>query len=105
VKFTKRIQFGLTPWLWRRLRKEAEQQKVSVNKLVRTAVEKQLGELIWQRIEAGNLKPSRGSKVCWTRLWCSGPEKKRKRRTGRCNYFETMTSNTPQPHVKETQST
>jgi predicted HicB family RNase H-like nuclease len=41
VKFTKRIQFGLTPWLWRRLRKEAEQQKVSVNKLVRTAVEKQ----------------------------------------------------------------
>jgi hypothetical protein len=38
AKFTKRIQFGLTPWLWRRRREEAQQQKVSVNKLVRTAL-------------------------------------------------------------------
>lgn len=52
VKFTERIQFALTPWLFKRIRKEARQQKVSVSKLVRTAVEKHLGELVWQRVEA-----------------------------------------------------
>ena len=52
AKFTKSIRFGLTPWLWRRLRTQAQEQKVSVSELVRTAVEKHLGELIWQRVEA-----------------------------------------------------
>jgi hypothetical protein len=68
VKFTKRIQFALTPWLFKRIRKEAQQQKVSVSNLVRTAVEKHLGELIWRRIETINVekptpteKPKRAS--------------------------------------------
>jgi len=52
VKFTKRIQFALTPWLAKRIRKEARQQKVSLSELVRTAVEKHLGELVWHRVEA-----------------------------------------------------
>jgi hypothetical protein len=34
-KFTTSIRFGLTPWLFRRIRAEARQQKVSVNELVR----------------------------------------------------------------------
>jgi hypothetical protein len=60
AKFTKRIQFGLCHG---RLREEAQQQKVSVNELGRTAVEKHLGELIWQRVEARQpeAKPSRQS--------------------------------------------
>jgi hypothetical protein len=52
AKFTKSIRFGLTPWLFRRIRAEAKRQKVSVNELVRTAMETHLGELIWQRVEA-----------------------------------------------------
>ena len=52
AKFTKSIRFGLTPWLFKRIRKEAQRQKVSVNEIVRTALEKHLGELIWQRVEA-----------------------------------------------------
>lgn len=47
--------------------------KVSVNELVRTAMERQLGELIWQRVEAGQpeAKPKKPSLldtpvVCWT---------------------------------------
>jgi hypothetical protein len=52
AKFTKSIRFGLTPWLFRRIRAQAKRQKVSVNELVRTAMERQLGELIWQRVEA-----------------------------------------------------
>jgi hypothetical protein len=52
TKFTKSFRFSLTPWLWRRLRTEAQEQKVSVSELVRTAVEKHLGELAWQRIDA-----------------------------------------------------
>ncbi|HEY1468062.1 MAG TPA: hypothetical protein VGF61_03385 [Candidatus Acidoferrum sp.] len=51
-KFTKSVRFGLTPWLLRRLRIQARQQDVSVSELVRTAVEKHLGELIWQGVEA-----------------------------------------------------
>jgi hypothetical protein len=51
AKFTKSVRFGLTPWLWRRLRVQAQEQRVSVSELVRTAVEKHLGELIWQRVE------------------------------------------------------
>ena len=52
AKFTKSIRFGLTPWLFRRIRAEAKRQKVCVNELVRTAMETHLGELIWQRVEA-----------------------------------------------------
>jgi hypothetical protein len=52
AKFTKSIRFGLTPWLFRRIRAEAKRQRVSVNELVRTATERHLGELIWQRVEA-----------------------------------------------------
>jgi hypothetical protein len=52
AKFTKSIRFGLTPRLFRRIRAEAKRQKVSVNELVRTAMEKHLGGLIWQRVEA-----------------------------------------------------
>ncbi len=52
AKFSKSVRFGLTPWLWRRLRMQAQEQNVSVSELVRTAVEKHLGELIWQKVEA-----------------------------------------------------
>ena len=52
ARFSKSVRFGLTPWLWRRLRIQANEQKVSVSELVRTAVEKHLGELIWQKVEA-----------------------------------------------------
>jgi len=51
VKFSKSVRFGLTPWLWRRLRTQAQNQKVSVSELVRTAVEKHLDVLIWQTVE------------------------------------------------------
>jgi hypothetical protein len=56
AKFTKSIRFGLTPWLFRRIRAEAKRQKVSVNELVRSAMEKHLGGLIWQRVEARQLE-------------------------------------------------
>jgi hypothetical protein len=52
ARFTKSIRFGLTPWQFRRIRAEANRQKVSVNELVRTAMERHLGGLIWQRVEA-----------------------------------------------------
>ena len=53
AKFSKSIRFGLPPWLWRRLRVQAQQQKISISELVRTAVEKHLdGDLIWQRVDA-----------------------------------------------------
>jgi hypothetical protein len=52
AKFTKSNRFGLTPWLFRRIRAEAKRQRVSVNELVRTATDRHLGELIWQRVEA-----------------------------------------------------
>src|SRR5260370_39047437 len=63
AKFSKSIRFGLTPWLFRCIRTEAKRQKVSVNKLVRTAMEKHLGELIWQRVEAKQpeVKPKKQS--------------------------------------------
>jgi len=57
AKFTKSLRFGLTPWLWRRLRVQARQQRVSVSALVRTAVEKHLGELIWQRVGGQQAEP------------------------------------------------
>ena len=52
AKFSKSVRFGLTPWLWQRLRLQAQESKVSVSELVRTAVEKHLGELIWRKVEA-----------------------------------------------------
>ena len=52
AKFSKSVRFGLTPWLWRRLRVQAQEQKVSISEVVHIAVEKHLGELIWQRVEA-----------------------------------------------------
>jgi hypothetical protein len=74
AKFTKSIRFGLTPWLFRRIRAEAKRQKVCVNELVRTAMETHLGELIWQRVEAKQpeAKPRKPSLldtpvVLWTR--------------------------------------
>jgi|SoimicMinimDraft_4_1059732.scaffolds.fasta_scaffold133474_1 hypothetical protein len=52
AKFTKSVRFGLAPWLWRRLRIQAQEQEVSVSELVRAAVEKHLGELTLQKVEA-----------------------------------------------------
>ncbi len=57
-KLLKSIRFGLTPWLFNRLRKEAQRQNVSMSALVRTAVARHLGELVWKRVEAtGTEKP------------------------------------------------
>jgi hypothetical protein len=74
AKFTKSIRFGLTPWLFRRIRAQAKRQKVSVNELVRTAMERHLGELIWRRVKARQpeAKPKKPSLldtpvVLWTR--------------------------------------
>src|ERR1700693_696437 len=44
AKLTELIRFALTPELFRRIHKEAQQQKISVSELVRRAVERYLRE-------------------------------------------------------------
>jgi hypothetical protein len=99
ANFTKFIRLGLTPWLFRRIRAEAKQQKVSVSELVRTSIEKHLGELIWQRVEA--MQPRRASLLDTPVVFWTREEEETADRA--MQLFRIMTSNKPQIHGKETQ--
>ena len=44
ANFTALVRFALTPALFKRIRAEAQQQKISVSELIRRAVERYLGE-------------------------------------------------------------
>jgi hypothetical protein len=44
AKLTELIRFALTPELFRRIREEAQQQKISASELIRRAVERYLDE-------------------------------------------------------------
>jgi hypothetical protein len=44
AKLTELIRFALTPDLFKRIRKEAQQQKITVSELIRRAIERYLGE-------------------------------------------------------------
>ena len=74
AKITKFLRLGLTPELLDETRNEAKRQKVSVSALIRTALQKHLGELNQRRLVASDVedKPKRASLldtpvVFWTR--------------------------------------
>jgi hypothetical protein len=72
AKISKSIRLGLTPNLLEGARTEARQQKVSVNALIRAALQQYLNELNQKRVESSRAEKPKGMRlvdvplVSWT---------------------------------------